>query len=137
DIIEAVLDGGVIYARRNGAIVTSVANTTTLTSGLPGFEMFQAGASFDDWEAGTPSSYTISGTITENAAGLSGVQVTASGGFSGIATTNGSGAYAIAGIPAGAVSVVLTPTLSGHTMSPPTRTIAGPVAGDVSSQDFT
>lgn len=72
DIIEAVLDGGIIYAKINGTIVHSVANTTSLTSGNPGFEFYQGGAIFDDWEAGTPplSSYTITasagagGTIT-------------------------------------------------------------------------
>ncbi len=62
DIIEAVLDGGIIYAKINGTIVHSVPNTTSLTSGNPGFEFYQGGAIFDDWEAGTPplNSYTIS-----------------------------------------------------------------------------
>ncbi len=61
DIIEAVLDGGIIYAKINGTVVQSVQNTTSLTSGNPGFEFYQGGAVFDDWEAGTPpvSSYTI------------------------------------------------------------------------------
>ena len=143
DVIEAVLEGGIIYAKVNGITVKSVANTTTLTSGTPGFITYLNPslpgqvAILDDWMAGTPASYTISGTITENATGLSGVLVTASGGFSGSATTAGNGAYSITGVPFGAVSIVLTPTLSGHTMSPLTRTLAGPVTADVSSQDFT
>ncbi|HEX5152457.1 MAG TPA: Calx-beta domain-containing protein [Parafilimonas sp.] len=137
DIIEAVLEGGVVYAKRNGAIVTSVSNTTTLTSGNPGFEMYLAGASFDNWEAGTPQSYSISGTITGNAAGLSGVQVTASGGFSGTATTDGTGAYTISGVPENSTSIVLTPALSGYTMDPLTRTVTGPITGNVSGEDFT
>jgi hypothetical protein len=143
DIIEAVLDGGIIYAKVNGVTVRSVANTTTLTSGKPGFVTYLDTSLpgqvsiLDDWEAGTPASYTIGGTITENAAGLSGVLVTASGGFSGSATTGGTGAYTITGVPAGATSIVLTPTLSGHIMSPSTRTVAGPVTGNVSGQNFT
>ena len=40
DVIEAVLDGGVVYAKINGTVVASVANTTTLTSGRPGFETY-------------------------------------------------------------------------------------------------
>jgi len=94
DMIEAVLDGGVIYAKVNGVTVKSVANTTTLTTGTPGFITYLNPSlpSFvgilDDWEAGTPVDYSISGTITEDAIGLSGVLVTASGGFTGSATTN-------------------------------------------------
>jgi len=137
DVIEAVLDDGTIYAKRNGAIVASVANATTLTSGRPGFETFQAGAKFDDWEAGTPPAYTISGTITENAAGLSGVLVTATGGFNASTTTDSSGAYTISDVPPGATSIVLTPSLSGHMMTPVTRTVSGPVTGNVSGQNFT
>jgi List-Bact-rpt repeat protein len=143
DIIEGVLDGGIIYAKVNGAVVASVANTTTLTTGNPGFITYlnpslpAQVSKLDDWRAGTPASYTISGTITENAAGLGGVLVSASGGFSGTATTNGAGAYTITGVPAGTESIVLTPTLSGHTMSPTTRTVAGPVNANVTGQDFT
>jgi hypothetical protein len=143
DIVEATLDGGVFSAKVNGTVVASVANTTTLTSGQPGFITYvnpnlpDLVATFDDWEAGTPLSYSISGTITEDSAGLSGVLVTASGGSGGSATTNASGAYSIPGVPAGATGIVLTPTLGGHTMSPQTRTVAGPVTANVTGQDFT
>ena len=137
DVIEALLENGVVYAKRNGAVVTSVANTTTLTSGRPGFETYQTGAAFDDWEAGTPQSYSIGGTITENAAGLGGVLVTASGGFGGSTTTIGSGAWTIPGVPLNATSIVLRPTLAGHTMSPLSRTVVGPVTQNVAGQDFT
>jgi hypothetical protein len=143
DIVEAVLDGGVIYAMINGTVVASVANTTTLTSGQPGFITYvnpnfpDLVATFDDWQAGTPASYSISGTITEDGAGLSGVLVSASGGSGGSATTDANGVYSIPGIPAGATAIVLTPTLGGHIMSPQTRTVAGPVTADVMGQDFT
>ena len=137
DVIEAMLDGGRVYAKRNGTVVASVPNTTSLAAGTPGFETYQSGASFDDWEAGTPATYTISGTITESAAGLSGVQVNASGGFVGSASTGASGEYTIIGVPENATGIVLTPSLSGHTMSPLTRTVPGPVTADVTGEDFT
>jgi len=137
DTIEGELDHGLIRAKINGVTVKTVANTTSLTAGKPGFETYQSGAVFDDWEAGTPQSYTISGTVTEEEAGLGGVLVTASGGFSGSATTDGTGAYTIAGVPAEATSIVLTPTLSGHAMSPLSRNVAGPVNANVTGQDFT
>jgi hypothetical protein len=52
DVIEILLDGGIIYAKINGVVVTSVANTTSLTSGQPGFETYLGGGRIDDWEAG-------------------------------------------------------------------------------------
>jgi len=137
DILEGVLDNGTITVKVNGAVVTSIANTTSLTAGKPGIEIFQSGAIFDDWEAGLPVSLSISGTITENAVGLSGVLVTASGGFNGSATTNVAGEYTITGVAPNAPSIVLTPTLGGHTMSPLTRTVPGPVTANVTGRDFT
>ncbi|HJQ96752.1 MAG TPA: hypothetical protein VJ826_00485, partial [Candidatus Polarisedimenticolaceae bacterium] len=137
DEIEAVLDQGRVFAKLNGVVIHSVANTTSLTSGKPGFETYLSGAVFDDWEAGTPPTYTISGTITENLAGLSGVLVTATGGFSGSTTTDVGGYYELADVPFGAASVLLRPTLFGHSMSPPTRAVNGPFTADVSGQDFT
>jgi len=55
DFIEAVLDGGTISAKVNGLVVATVANTTSLTSGRPGFETYQTGATFDDWVGGIPA----------------------------------------------------------------------------------
>ena len=58
DIIEAVLENGIIYAKVNGVTVKSVANTTTLTSGAPGFITYLNPSLpgfvgiLDDWEAG-------------------------------------------------------------------------------------
>ena len=140
DVIEASLEAGVVSAKINGTVVETIANTTSLTFGQPGFETYQSGASLDDWEAGnpssvTPSSFSINGTITENGIGLGGVLVTASGGFTGNTITNGSGVYTITGVPLDATSIVLTPTLAGHAMSP--RTVTGPVTGNVSGEDFT
>ena len=143
DVVEAVLEGGIIYAKVNGVTVASVANTTTITSGTPGFITFadvflpDKVAILDNWEAGTPQSYSISGTITESGVGLSGATVTATGGAGGGATTNASGNYTITGVPPGATSIVLTPSKPGHTMSPLTRTVAGPVNANVTGQNFT
>ena len=143
DIVEAILDNGIITAKVNGVVVATVANTTTIPSGTPGFITFldpflpSQVAILDDWEAGTPQSYSIGGTILEGGVGLSGALVTASGGASASATTNASGAYTITGVPPGATSVVLTPTKAGHAMSPLTRTVAGPVNANVTGQDFT
>ena len=137
DVIGMNLDAGTLTVTINGFAVATASNTTGLPAGTPGFETFATGGVLDDWEAGTPESFTISGTILESSAGLANVQVAASGGFTATATTGASGAYTIAGVPSGATSIVLTPTLPGHTMSPTTRTVAGPVLANVTGQDFT
>ncbi len=142
DVLEGVLDGGTIYAKVNGVTVASVPNTTTIASGTPGFITYlnptlpTLVAGLDDWQAGTPVSFSISGTVTEDGLGRSGVLVTASGGFAGSATTDVNGNYTIAGVPVNATAITLTPTLADHTMSPVTRTVAGPVTGPVTGQDF-
>ncbi|MGA9753140.1 MAG: PKD domain-containing protein, partial [Acidobacteriota bacterium] len=58
-------------------------------------------------------SYSISGTITYNGAGLSGVTVTAG---SASTTTNSSGAYTLSGLSTGTYTVA--PSLSGYAFSP-------------------
>ncbi|MBF0567445.1 MAG: Ig-like domain repeat protein [Nitrospirae bacterium] len=80
------------------------------------------------------ATYTISGTITLNGSGLSGVTVTLSwvGGAASItglssaagsetATTNGSGAYSFTGLPNGSYTV--TPGLSGYTFTPTSASV--------------
>ncbi len=62
---------------------------------------------------GTGGAYSISGTVTLNGSGLSGVTVTAG---SATGTTNSSGAYTISGLANGTYTV--TPVLSGYTFSP-------------------
>jgi hypothetical protein len=76
-------------------------------------------------------SYSISGTITLNGAGLSGVSVSCSAGS---ATTNSSGAYTLNGVANG--SYTLTPSLSGYTFTPATQgaTVAG---ANLTSVNFT
>ncbi|GAA4785339.1 proprotein convertase P-domain-containing protein [Lysobacter hankyongensis] len=81
--------------------------------------------------SGTPT-YSISGTITTSAgAGINGVSVsngTAS------TTTNASGAYTLSGVANG--TYTLTPSLSGYTFSPATRSVTVSSA-NVTGQNFT
>ncbi len=62
------------------------------------------------------TTYTISGTITLNGSGLSGVTVTLTGVGTATTTTNGSGAYSFTGLSNGGYTV--TPGLSGYTFTP-------------------
>jgi hypothetical protein len=55
DVIEASLDGGMISAKVNGVVVATVANTSNLTAGRPGFETFESGGALDDWAGGIPA----------------------------------------------------------------------------------
>jgi len=65
-----------------------------------------------------PTTYTVSGTITYNSAGLSGVTVSTTGAS---ATTNSSGAYTLSGLANGTYTV--TPSLSGYTFSPTSQSV--------------
>ncbi|TXH71854.1 MAG: PKD domain-containing protein, partial [Lysobacteraceae bacterium] len=80
---------------------------------------------------GTPT-FSISGTITTSSgAGINGVTVS-NGTVS--ATTNASGAYTLSGVANG--TYTLTPSLSGYTFSPATRSVN--VSGaNVTAQNFT
>jgi PKD repeat protein len=80
---------------------------------------------------GTPT-YSISGTITTSAgAGINGVSVS-NGSTS--TTTNASGAYTLSGVANG--TYTLTPSLSGYTFSPATRSVTVSGAA-VTGQNFT
>ena len=65
-----------------------------------------------------PSTYSLSGTVTENGSGLSGVTVTAG---SKSATTSASGSYTISGLADGTYTV--TPSKSGYTFSPSSQSV--------------
>ncbi|MBX3712527.1 MAG: proprotein convertase P-domain-containing protein [Lysobacter sp.] len=79
----------------------------------------------------TTPTYTVSGAITTSAgAGISGVTVSAG---SATATTNSSGAYTLSGLSNG--SYTLTPSLSGYTFSPASRSVTVNGA-NVTGQDF-
>src|SRR5262249_21342898 len=75
------------------------------------------------------NSYTISGQITLSGAGLGGVTVTLSSGPT--ATTNSSGNYSFSNLPAGTYTV--TPSLSGYTFTPPSRTFTNITANQTAN----
>ncbi|NNJ13541.1 hypothetical protein EKD04_024765 [Chloroflexales bacterium ZM16-3] len=79
---------------------------------------------------GTLITYTVSGQVTLNGSGLAGVTVS-DGTRS--TTTDSAGSYTLSNVPPG--SYTLTPTKSGYTFNPATRSVT--VNGNnVSSQDF-
>lgn len=77
------------------------------------------------------TTYSISGAVTLNGAGLSGVTV---GAGSASAATDANGAYTISGLANG--TYTLTPSKTGYTFSPATQSVA--VSGaDVTGKNFT
>ena len=87
----------------------------------------------DGLGGGTPPvTYTISGTVTTSAgAGIAGVVVSTG---SASATTNSSGAYTLTGLAN--ATYTLTPSLSGYTFSPTSRSVTVSSA-NVAGQNFT
>ncbi len=75
--------------------------------------------------------YSISGTITLNGAGLSGVAVSTTGAS---ATTSSTGAYTLSGLANGTYTV--TPALSGYTFTPASQSVT--ISGaNVTGKNFT
>lgn len=72
---------------------------------------------------GTPSTYSISGRIT-NASGIGIADVTITAGTLRSTMTDANGAFTLSGLPAG--SYTLTPSRAGYTFTPPSRTIGVP-----------
>ena len=94
-----------------------------------------------DFSANTSDApfYTISGQVTDNGAGLSGVTVTLSGSQSGLRTTDNNGNYSFELIAGGNYTV--TPSILGYTFAPPSQTfnpLSGPqtVNFTANRQDF-
>ncbi|MFD0726514.1 S8 family peptidase [Lysobacter brunescens] len=112
-------------------VATALANNATpnkVTDAKPGSPNLLLYSLFG---AGTPT-YSISGTVTTSTgAALSGVTVSAG---STSATTNSSGAYTLSGLSNG--TYTLTPSLSGYTFSPTSRSVTVNSA-NVTGQDFT
>jgi uncharacterized protein (DUF2141 family) len=75
--------------------------------------------------------YTLSGTVT--GPWVQGVTVTLSGASTATATTGANGAYTIAGVPDGTVTV--TPSLAGYTFDPPAPSVT--MASAAKTQNFT
>jgi len=107
-------------------------------TGLTPFPVLAALALCAGCETGAETdgtTFTISGTVTRQAAGLAGVTVTANdaAGHTGTATTAANGTYTIANLVAAAYTI--TPALAGHTFTPATRSVT--VGPSATGQDFT
>ncbi len=63
--------------------------------------------------------FTVSGRVTSNSGGLSGVTMALSGSQPGLATTDGNGNYSFT-LPGGG-NYTITPSILGHSMSPPSQ----------------
>lgn len=85
----------------------ATARTGTIAIGPQTFTITQAGSS---------TSYTISGQVTKAGSGLAGVTITLTGGSGGTQTTNTTGSYAFGNLAAGNYTV--TPSLANHTFTP-------------------
>jgi hypothetical protein len=85
------------------------------------------GGGGDNGESGNGGSesvdttYSISGTITLNGAGLPGVAVAVSGDSSGTTTTDASGSYSFSGLVNG--TYIITPTLSGYVFTDTSKAV--------------
>ena len=82
----------------------------------------------------TVQSYTISGRVTLNGSGLSGVTVSLQGTSTNSATTNSDGNYTFTGVQNALYTV--TPSLTGYAFTPANRSVSVN-NGDVTGQDFT
>lgn len=100
---------------------------------LPAMFLIACGSGGGGGDGPTPT-YNISGQVTSNGTGLSGVTITLSGNRSDTTTTNSNGDYSFSGLSNGSYTV--TPSLTGYTFDPTSRnvTISG---ADVSGVDFT
>ncbi len=79
--------------------------------------------------------YSVSGKVTLNAVALPGVALNLSGtGGTFAAQTNATGLFSLAGVPSG--TYTLTPSISGRTFTPATKTITV-VSANITSQIFT
>ena len=77
---------------------------------------------------GGPKTYTVSGTVTDGAAGPGLAEVTLSfSGDYGTATTGADGTWSKSGLSG---TVTVTPAREGYTFAPPSRDVAG-AASDV------
>jgi protocatechuate 3,4-dioxygenase beta subunit len=111
--------------------------TGTVSPGQPGYAFTPATMTYENVSADhSGQDYTavpgnlISGTVTLDGAGLSGVTMT---GLPGEPWTDAAGAYA-ATVPAG-WSGTVTPVLGGYTFSPASRAYEA-IAADATAQDF-
>jgi hypothetical protein len=142
DVIELQLDAGTVYARVNGNLVASIANTTTLVAGQPGFETYLTGGVLDDWEAGTaPAPATIDILASAGAGGTitpSGTVSVAFGGTQAFSLTPDSG-FLLDSLYVDGVSVTpaspytFTNAIANHTIHATFAAVTGVGAGPVTA----
>jgi len=121
----------------NGSSWTEVSSLTAnwlgsvdMASAMDGWAMGYGGTILR-YTGGDPT-FFVSGHVRDSS-GDPIPEVTVSAEAGGSATTDASGAYTISGLPAG--TYTLTPSKSGYTFSPPTRTVSVPP--DATGKDFT
>lgn len=130
---------------RGGAYLKSVTTTSTSNTGLEASTLYCYAVSAYDAagnESGQSSqvcattllyAYSISGKVTLNGSGLSGVTITLSGSGSNSTTTDSNGNYTFT--DAQNASYTITPSKSGYTFSPSSITVTVNNA-NVTGQDF-
>jgi hypothetical protein len=139
-IIEQPPDAGASLSTTSTVTGADGQASTYLTLGSrPGVYTVQAtAANFDPLTfTATLPAYTVSGIITRDGVGLSGAEVVATGGHEQSVTTNENGLFTLTDVVHGATGVTITPSLIGHVFTPVSRTIADPVTGNITNQNFT
>ncbi len=112
----------------NGTVTYSVASNNSASSRTGTLTI--AGQTFTVYQSGT-SLYTISGRVRDGSGNpIPGVTLSDSVGHT--ATTDSNGSYALSGLAAGMYTI--TPSKSGYTFSPPSRTVSVPP--DATGLDF-
>lgn len=86
-------------------------------------------------EGNAPSSYGISGRVTNGGNGISNVLVTLSGDAISTATTNANGDYSFGSLPAGG-NLTVTPSLVGYSFDPANR-VYDPLTESITNAHFT
>jgi hypothetical protein len=84
----------------------------------------------------TQFSYSISGRVLLNGAGLEGVVMSARGGYSATVESNPNGEFTFTNVAHGAEDITITPSLTGFGFNPSTITIEGPVSENIRLDDI-
>ncbi|MBW2311191.1 MAG: carboxypeptidase regulatory-like domain-containing protein [Deltaproteobacteria bacterium] len=83
--------------------------------------LIACGGGGGDGPTPSPTTYSVSGQVTTNGTGLSGVTITLSGDGSDTTTTDSGGDYSFSGLSNG--SYMVTPSLAGYTFDPTSRNV--------------
>jgi Tol biopolymer transport system component len=107
-------EGGIYLMNATGADQVKIIADTPGNLGSTNYEPV--------WQpiAQTPNTFSITGRITRNGVGLSGVVINLSGAANAVTTTDAVGNYQISGLAPGG-SYTISPSLPGHYFMPPNR----------------